>query len=359
MTASASPSLSTVEEPGSSCPDSFKGLSKGTFSVLLFMVVLLPAIFLQLDTTGPLVAVTWIASLGIVAFSVWSLFDLAERNLSPDGRIKVSQWLQRADPTNLTVGWPYIFSHMFDRIFGDRHISFRCIFGSSVASYVSVIVVLLLWFAIRPFQSISGSHLSASEQVARIGATLATAFIVNLLPDYLSLLETRIVIRMMKDGRNVVRTTALLVLDFVLTTVVATVAAIGIQLYKWMGIGSSPLGDSIEVALRIFIEDVLPLQASTVPEFPALYESWQPMSVRGIPFGVFFYSTFFTSIWAWLFAGAGVAVRFTDWLHRWFGFLKNVLDVEKYPLRIMGLMATLLSIVAYVISTLILLFFFF
>lgn len=63
--------------------------------------------------------------------------------------------------------------------------------------------------------------------------------------------------------------------------------------------------------------------------------------------GPVFYSTFFTSLWLWLYALSQVAVRLAGRIAPALTFLKWALPIEERPLRSLGLVAAALACVAY------------
>ena len=64
--------------------------------------------------------------------------------------------------------------------------------------------------------------------------------------------------------------------------------------------------------------------------------------------GVFFYSTFFTSVWLWLFALSQLLIRFLSKVEPlrkfFFGYL---LPVEERPFRSIGIVAAVIAMVGY------------
>ena len=62
----------------------------------------------------------------------------------------------------------------------------------------------------------------------------------------------------------------------------------------------------------------------------------------GLPFGVFFYSAFLTSVWLWLYAVSVVLARSLVRAGRGVGFLLKLTDVENHPFRSMGFTSVVL-----------------
>lgn len=156
---------------------------------------------------------------------------------------------------------------------------------------------------------------------------LITASILNLVPDYISLLETRYVIRRMSGERSMVRILFFLAIDFAFTFTIAFVAysLFFIFFYRW----------EVGEALRCFLAHTLALSS---PDYPA------------IPSGIFFYSTFFTSVWVWLYTLSGFIVKLGEYLGVGFSWLKAILDIKNKPLRSMGLILDILISIAFLIS---------
>ena len=70
-----------------------------------------------------------------------------------------------------------------------------------------------------------------------------------------------------------------------------------------------------------------------------------PLSLTGsgdLSFGIFFYSTFFTSAWIWLYALSGLALKTAQHIGLGINCLKNILDIENKPIRSMGIVTIVL-----------------
>ena len=87
--------------------------------------------------------------------------------------------------------------------------------------------------------------------------------------------------------------------------------------------------------------------------YELLVEVMLPLSVekKGEPsFGIFFYSTYFTSVWVWLYALAGLIAQVAE--HAGLGFtrLKRLFDTDTQPILSLGAISTVLVTVVYVVS---------
>ena len=155
------------------------------------------------------------------------------------------------------------------------------------------------------------------------------AVLFNLLPDYLSLVETRVVLRWMSLKPSISRICALLVLDAVLTGVIF---CIGAALVFWVFFILE--NGSFSEAVGLLWEILLPgFQLSTG-------------STGDICFGIFFYSTYFTSVWVWFYALSGGAIRTLG-----FGvdLMRKFLDIDNVPIRALGYVSSVIVILLFVV----------
>lgn len=95
-------------------------------------------------------------------------------------------------------------------------------FRSSFASLISVCIVSIVWAALRTNEFLSLIRNDEAWLYA-LGIVLVSLFL-NVVPDYISLLESRVVIGLMKTNSLPVRTSLLLFFDFIATSVIATAA---------------------------------------------------------------------------------------------------------------------------------------
>ena len=156
---------------------------------------------------------------------------------------------------------------------------------------------------------------------------LIVSGVLNLLPDYLSLLETRALLRLM--GGRAARIAAFLIVDAIATGL--------IFLTWWL------LMFSFVVVLNLTEENWSQMWV----RLPSLI--WGMVTVDEQIGGgsIFFYSTFFTSVWLWLYAlayGAMLAARKVAPVIR---LLQWLLPLETKPLRSLGIVSGGISCIGY------------
>ncbi len=201
--------------------------------------------------------------------------------LKPGARDTIALWLIG---THDQRSWSRAFCQTFDAIFGERHVSPRCFALSAVASMATV---TLLWMLFDPVLDLL--HLR-TENAMPVWSVLALGAAINILPDYLSLWETRWLLQKFAAVRSVFGQLLVLFADALIT---GAIIFWGINAYLWLA-GEPP----VSLGRMLFVYD---------------------------SYAIFFWSTFFTSIWAWLYALSVWVMRLSS------GVLDRVLDVENKP----------------------------
>ncbi|MDX1579525.1 MAG: hypothetical protein R3266_13660, partial [Gemmatimonadota bacterium] len=284
--------------------------------------------------------VSWL----IIVVGLWFLFERAEETVSPAGRARVSAWLRvREGPAGAEAGgidaarWAEGFVGAFDRIFGPKHLSLHCFLRSTAASVVAVTVLLLLWIAIRPEQF---SAFASTQGMRGLGEVILITFIVNVVADYLSLLETRVALTRLERWRSVWARAGVLVADALATFVVWLVFYAGLPFLLIADVSS------IANDVMLFLQFQVWSYAPTIHEVMSLSAEG-----GGPPVGIWFYSTFLTSIWLWLYLGAGLLARAADATGtataRGFASLAGWFDADRQPFRVLGLAAMVIVTAAY------------
>ena len=289
-------------------------------------------------------AESYMALWATVTGGTWFLFDKAERSLSPAVRARTARWLRGLSPGELVGGIPDAFRLMFDKLFGERHLTWKCFYRSCFASLVAVGTGLALWLLGRP----EAAFLASDPAFVR--AALWLVFftgLLNFVPDYISLLETRFLLGSMAGRR---RLATILLADLVFT---ATISFVLIRLSMGLVYGSGvvlfDLGSPEAATMRVENEDIsFGNLRDQLVDMITMDESWGDVSlslaVSGedtsgeipVPVGIFFYSAFVTSAWLWLFTLATLLVRFVSGLGRAFRPLLRLLDYERAPFRALG-----------------------
>jgi len=154
--------------------------------------------------------------------------------------------------------------------------------------------------------------------------TMIFGFLGNVIPDYLSLLETRLVLAWMKRTNSPLGLIGWMTLDLVATACTALFATYVLLSFMWVGTDPRTWQWSLE-AVRSDFSD------------PHSFNSARAFFIPG----------FFTSIWLWLYAGSGFLLKAARRFDIGFNWFNRKFDIEKKPLQSIGLVAGALVAVAY------------
>src|SRR4051812_21390386 len=93
-----------------------------------------------------------LAAGGVLAGVVWKFFERVEAVLTDHTKLEIAVWLlgrkkfgPRMQP------WPDTFAKVFDRVFGEKHLSWKCFWRSCVASYGFFLFVYLIGFSLSKY----------------------------------------------------------------------------------------------------------------------------------------------------------------------------------------------------------------
>jgi hypothetical protein len=120
-------------------------------------------------------------ALAVAFYSAVTWFG--KRHLSQDAKETLTMWLWGEYESS----WPEHFCNLFDSVFGAKHLSLRCFIRSALASVFSVVLLYVLFaevLGVLDPESRAGGEMP-------IGKALLLGAAINIIPDYLSLFETR------------------------------------------------------------------------------------------------------------------------------------------------------------------------
>jgi hypothetical protein len=278
-----------------------------------------------------------LAAGGVLGGIVWKFFKHVGDALNEQTNREIARWLRvKKFETGIISeeadSWPYTFVKMFDRVFGEKHLSWKCFLRSSIASCIAIAITLLVTFAIHNLNWYVAKNII---EEAHLGVVVIL-LVANVIPDYLSLLETRFLLGFACRSSSPVYLMGILTVDFIVTLYIALVS-VTYGLSTVLASTYSGLSTGTLVNPRVLLNAFSPLE---------LYLSLKLLNEPGVA-SLWFFPAFFTSIWLWLYAGSGYLLRAArrfdiglDWFNRTF-------DIEKKPLQSIGLVAGALVAVLY------------
>jgi hypothetical protein len=286
-----------------------------------------------------------IACTAVVGFVVL-LFIFGDRVLARDRRRELGGWLIDDLPADARVdALPKAFIEWFDRLFESKfvrvlgvEVALPNFWRSALASFLALCAAALVWFATKGGFS---APLSDGTDVTLLvvmygGATVIT----NIIPDYISLVESRFVLGIMSQTRSLLGKLALLILDAILTAAI-------VFFFIWgSGYLLLPLvpQDSL-YAVGCLTRDNFDLARMVDITIAGLTFSTPPGTINYEVSSIYIYSSFFTSFWVWLYLGSSLLVRLAALIPGLRGFLRNACRVEDYPLRVLAIVSGLVAVV--------------
>ena len=244
---------------------------------------------------------------------IWLLFDRGQQVASPDTRAKVAKALRTPRLGPRLAASADAFVDLFDAVFGRYHLTWRCFLASALATIASLLITTCFSISVM---SNSGLDLRL------IGLLLVASLPLNVIPDYLSLLETRAVLRWVTRPRSVPFAVVILAFDVLCSL---TIWLAWFILFTWL----KPFGARFDLGESLRV----------VPDLLALKGVWGKM-------GIFLYSSLFTSVWAWLFMISVALAQVGGLTDRSVVALGVILNFEDEPIRSLGYIALVIAVIA-------------
>jgi hypothetical protein len=254
-----------------------------------------------------------LAAGGVLAGIVWKFFERVEAVLTDSTKLEIAVWLVGMKQIGPKVEpWPDTFAKIFDRVFGKRHLSWKCLIRSCLASYSVAIIAIGIVVSSSLHAIVTHNREAPASVLLRlIPRFVFLALFGNVLPDYISLLETRFALSLMNRFISAWLWMVIIVADLIITTLIAVVGS-AVLLF-----GTDPSGE--------LIADV---------GYSSLFLLW-------------ILPAFFTSIWIWLYAGSGFILKAARRYDIGFEWFNRKLDIGKKPLQSIGLVAGVLVALVY------------
>lgn len=271
----------------------------------------------------------YLTSWACVIATIWFLFEKTEDTVNTVTKASISAWLKNMNAGKDILNWPQQFSIIFDHIFGKNFLSRRFFFCSCIASTAASLIFFSIW---------AGSHLNFLQYCLQNSILLnasTAAFltvILNYIPDYVSLMESRWIIQKMA------RSSALWYLPLLFLDVILTAGIWILWLFMML------------VLFEVYRPDgslISPTYTQMVDIINNAIFFTAKRSNEMSTFGIYFYSTFFTSIWVWMYAASGLTVKLVVLIMNNVNRLLCFLDIENRPIKSMGMIAMLMVTIAY------------
>ncbi len=265
------------------------------------------------------VIVTFSSLLLVTAF-IRKISKDADEDLNPTKRDDIALYLMGLKESGIPIEWMPNFILVFDKFFGKKHFKINCFYKSAI---ISILMYIIVSFLLVGMQVNLDEHLFS--YILLIGGL---AILINIPIDYVSLLQTRIIIGLKLN------TLAKIIIDNILTYIIfCTIPFVAFYAYAFI---TNKL-NSENLTFQHFFS-FYEMQALLIYDYLSNPEIEDASDLLGTQiFAVSLITTFTTTIWLWLHGLAEFTIkllspipRITDWL-----------DIEKSPIRSIGIIINL------------------
>lgn len=273
---------------------------------------------------------SWLVIVGFI----WKVFGDVDDLFSSEVKQKLSNGLKSTNYGSYYSAAVVSFNNLSDKLFGKSIISFRSLAVSAALSLGSAYIITLLWIAIDT------RFLDVLIQSGFIKAVLIIPIFLNIIPDFLSIIETRLVAKLLTRTKSIFLQFVILVFDFFVTMAIFTmcwhVLIVGILNHEGNYHGSYYL---------LFIE-VLESIAIFGPNFISISsfdnEAFHIYSF----FSIFAFTTLTTSVWLWLHLASIHLIKLSPKIGKLNMLTEKYLNIEEKPFKSAGfLMVTFITLV--------------
>jgi len=274
-----------------------------------------------------LILVQFAVGIGLM-YSISKCFKFVEDLLADDTKLEIAVWLLGVKAEQKIEPWPETFARVFDRVFGRKHLSWKCFLRSSLASYASVICTA--FFAASLFHVRMQFPTKVNFRIT-LQEFLVSCIFANVLPDYVSLLETRFIMRLIGKSKAGLSHVLWLTVDFVVTYAIGLFATVFVF---WSLLA---LAHNLSFAYTVH---------GAVEMLTSCFTRWRLPGLAHFE-TFWFFPAFFTSIWLWLYAGSGFILKGARHFDRYLGWFNRRFDIEHKPLQSIGLVSGALMACVY------------
>lgn len=274
---------------------------------------------------------------GAVIFGVVSkFFEKVDNGLADTTKFEIALWLVGVNVTDQVRPWPATFLVIFEQTFGSKHWSWKCFRRCSLASISTTILLFCLSFTIG--RETTGWKQAAVE-FQDIALILAGVCVANVLIDYILMFKTRWLLSRLSRSNHAWYFIVALALDTLVTLYLSWLVVVFlVNLYFMPSVDfrHEPISSAAAV-LSSFVHD-LSVEDGPLPTLASNFRDG------------FYYvmiPSLFTSIWLWLYAGAGFLLRVARPLDRVFNWFSHYFDIEKKPVQAIGVVAASILAVTY------------
>ncbi|TQV82844.1 hypothetical protein [Aliikangiella coralliicola] len=282
-----------------------------------------------------------------IFYAVVKFFKTIESSLSEYSKNQITVWLkgqkpniiipnESAEKTNFSLA--HTFSNLLDVVFTNKHLSLKCLYRSTLATFIAISLFTLLHYTIIDFNPFELLFINSESFFFWLLDFFGSILLISVLPDYISLLQSRFIIHKMKSSksRGII---LLLLIDFVLSAIIA-LFSVTIWLSLLYNVGGEFVSSGrYEFSFWLVINDF----------FDNLTQRGLFLSEKNasISMGSYFYATFITSIWVWIYVIGAYLLKFLPRLKSGKVLVLKLMDIDNKPLQSIGVVSGMFIALVY------------
>lgn len=283
---------------------------------------------------------SYLQGLVAVCALLWSIGLATNAVASSTLKEEYTEKLRRTQFDAWLREWPQSIVNLFDQVFGKRAWSLQFWIRSCIASFGFVVVITVAYVFIFPGYGWD-RYRGEWQPLANYYGTLYVAILVvlgsNFLADYLSLFETRWVIRRIVSTASLAKIGVWMLGDLIATALLFHLVRVALFFSV----------QSYLVGFSTIFEDLAFLERSLVSEFVVLNTILPGRPGANMaPDQFAYYSTFGTSLWVWVIVGSTALVMFLQKYTRlpW-EWMKTRLNIADKPFTVLGYIASVACVI--------------
>ncbi len=303
----------------------------------------------------------WLAFIGSwlgLIWAVYRLFKEAGDTVKEETKTAAALWLLNFGDSKDLPSWPSQFVALFDKIFTKNHWSWKCFRRSAIVSIVILLIGWLLFLTLFPESGkrsfeVMDYMLNEKMYFNFVFGAISFVLLFCIIPDYFSLLETRWILKLASKTRNFFVHVMLIIFDILLSFgILALFAFLAFISLQVVFLKTSSVENVSYILLFTIDRTIFYFFDTTIFFMPSSYPSFIRSSDLGTLDSslVLVVTTFFTSIWLYLYIVSGLILKLISISNTGFKFLQNNLDIEEKPFRSMGFIVMILISIGYMIG---------
>jgi hypothetical protein len=261
-------------------------------------------------------------------YGVQKFFEEVEKKLSTETKLEVAVWLLDLRPTKAIHGWYSTFPKIFDRVFGDKHFSWKCFWRSCAVTAVATLAAQV------PYILFSEDTRVPFAGWGTLLFIFTSAVFGNIFPDFISLWKTRYLLNLSSRGKGMPLNILFLIIDIIATLALATCAAL--------------LGTTFFVCWAVAMNGPVPIAFAVQKTWSFFLESFfEPKELAGPTSTLWLIPAFIGRLWLVMYVGCGLLLIAARRLDIGFAWFNRHFDVAEHPLQCIGLVAGAISALGY------------